>query len=114
MAEVMETVTAITKMVRGGIEAVPIYSIVGQPTLNYIQHPVKQNAAFASHFATTKCVGNHGFLPLVITETKMCIAYQNQKLDCERIKNTELLNPKIEEDTKGSELLRFQEEHRVN
>ena len=58
--------------------------------------------------------GQARFLLLVLTKTKVRLADGNQNFDCERIKNTELLNPKIEEDTKGSELLRFQEEHRVN
>ena len=34
MAEITATVTAITKMVRGSREEVPLNAIVGQPTLN--------------------------------------------------------------------------------
>ena len=38
MAEITTTVTAITKMVRVKMEAVPIDAIFGQPTLHYVQY----------------------------------------------------------------------------
>ena len=96
------------------MEAVLLNAIVGHPTLNFVWHLVEDLTAFTSHFATTKWRGKHNLLLLVPVKTKIRFAAGNQNLDCKRIKNTELLNPKIEEDTKGSELLRFQEEHRVN
>ena len=57
--------------------------------------------------------GKHGFLPLVLTNTKMRLAAGNHNLDCERIEKPELLNPKLEDYTKGSELLQFKEDHKV-
>ena len=63
--------------------------------------------SFASHFANTKWEVKHGFLLLVLTKTKVRLADGNQNFDCERIKNTELLNPKIEDDTKGRNILQF-------
>ena len=80
MAAITATVTTITKMVRGRMEAVPLHAIVGQPTLNSMQHLVNQLAELASHFATTEWVGKHGFLQLVLTKTKMCLAAMIQDL----------------------------------
>ena len=81
MAAIMTTVTAITKMVRGRMEAFPLDAIVGQPTLHSVQHLVNQIETFASHFATTKWNGKHGFLPLVLRETEMRPAAGNNNLD---------------------------------
>ena len=50
MAEITETVTAITEMVRERMEAVPLDAIVRQRTLNSVRHFVDQIAAFTSHF----------------------------------------------------------------
>ena len=58
--------------------------------------------------------GKHGFLLPVLTETKIRLATRNQDLDCGRIKNPELLNPKIEDNTKRRKLLQFQEDHKFN
>ena len=96
------------------MEASPLDAVLGQPTLNSIRNLVDQLAAFASHFAATGWEGKHGFLPLVLTETKTFLADWNQDLDCGRIKNPELLNPKIWYDTKGWQLLQLQEDHKVN
>ena len=57
--------------------------------------------------------GNHGFLPLVLNKTKMRFAAGNQHLNCGQIKKPGFLNLKIEDDTKGRELLQFQEDHKV-
>ena len=54
MAEITTTVAAITYMVRGRMEAVPIDAVAGQPTLQSARHLAEQLATFASHFATTK------------------------------------------------------------
>ena len=95
MVDITETVTTINKMVRGRMEAVPINEIVGQPTINSVRHLVKQLADFSIHFATTIWGGKQGFLPLVLTETKMSLSDIKQNLDCKRIEKSELLNPKI-------------------
>ena len=58
MAAIVAKVTAITKMVRGGVESVPFDATVGQPNLNFVRHLVNQLAAFAIHFATTKWGGS--------------------------------------------------------
>ena len=111
---ITSTVTAITEMVRGRMEAVPLNAIVGQSTLNSVRHLVGQIAAFTRHFDTTEWGGNHGPLPLVPTKTKMCLAAGIQDLEYGHIKSTELLNPKIEDDTKGCDILQLQEDHKVN
>ena len=54
MEAITETVTAITKMIRGGAKAVSIDTIVGHPILNSVRHLIKQLTAFVNHFTTTK------------------------------------------------------------
>ena len=54
MAAITETVTTITKMVRGNMEAILINAIMGQPTLNSVRNLAEQIASFASHLATTE------------------------------------------------------------
>ena len=101
MAAITTTVTAITKMVRGRMEAVPFDAIFGQPTLHSVRHLAEQLTTFASHFATTKWGGKHRFLPLVISKAKMRPTAGNRKLDCGRLNKPELLKPIIEDSTQG-------------
>ena len=82
MASITKNVTAITNMVRGRMEAVPLDAIFGQPNLHSVQHLVEQLATFESHFATTKWGGKHGFLPLILGEAKMRPAAGNSNPDC--------------------------------
>ena len=97
MTEITAAVTAITKMVNGIMEAVPLDAIMGQPNLNSVRHLINQLADFAIHLDTTKWGGKHGLLPLVLTKTKMRLTAGNQDLDCGRIKRPEILKPKIED-----------------
>ena len=92
MVSITATVTAITEMVRGRMEEVPLDAIVGQPTLNPVRYLVNQLMAFTIHLATTEWSGKHGFLPLLLTDTKMRLAAGIQDLECRRIKWHELLN----------------------
>ena len=114
MAEITKTVTAITVMARGQTEAASLDVIVGQHTLHYVQQFVEQLATFAIHFATTKWGGKHGFLPLVLSKSKMIPATMNNNLDYERLKKPELLNQKIEDSTQGRELLQLQADYKGN
>ena len=95
MAATTTTVTATTNMVIGSMEDVPLDAIFGQPTLHSLQHLVEQHATFASHFATTKWGGKHGFLPLILSKANMRPAARNNNLDCERLKKLDLTNPRI-------------------
>ena len=95
------------------MEAVPLFTIVKQPTLHYVRHLVKHLATFASHFATTKWGGKHWFLPLVHGKEKMRPAAGNSNLYCERLKKPELLNPIIKDSTQGLDLLQFQANQKV-
>ena len=113
MAAITAPVTAITEMFRWRVEAVPINAMVVHPTLNSVWNLVDQLVAFPVHFATTKWGGKHGFFPLVLTEIKMRLAAGIQDLEYGCIKQPELLNPKIEDDTKGREVLQIQEDHKV-
>ena len=114
MAAITTTVTAITEMVRGRTESILLNTTVGQPTLNSVQHLVEQLANFASHFATTKYCGKHGFLLLVLSEAKMQLATGDNNLDCERLNKTELLKPRIADSNKGRQLLQLQEDQKVD
>ena len=62
-----------------------------------------------SHFATTKWGDKHGFLQLLISNAKLCLAAGDKNLEYDRITKPELLNPNIEDDTKGQEILQLQE-----
>ena len=101
MVDITTTVNVITEMARGRMEAIPIKKIVGQPSLDSVRHLVDQLATFASHFATTKWVGKHEFLPLVLSKAKMRLAAGDNSLDCKWVDNTDILNPRIKEATKG-------------
>ena len=114
MAVITAPVTAITKMVRGRMEAALLDAIVGQTNLNSVRHLVGQIATSASHLATTKWGGKNGFLLLVLTETKICLAAGIQDIKYGRIKRPKLLNLKIEYDTKGRGILQIQEDHKVH
>ena len=50
----------------------------------------------------------------MITDTKMRLAARIQDLKCGHIKRPKLLNPKIEENIKGSDLLQIQEDDKVH
>ena len=65
------TVTSITKMTRGRMEAFPLDSIVRKPTLKSVKHLAEQLTTFSIYFTTTKWGMKHGFLPLVLSEAKM-------------------------------------------
>ena len=82
MASITTTLTAITKMVRGRMAAVPLDAIVGQPTLPAVQTLVEQLSAFASHFHTKAWGGHHGHLALVLDASKMRVVTSNTTLDC--------------------------------
>ena len=95
------------------MESILLDAIVGQPTLNSVRHLSEHLTTFASHFATTKWGVKHGLLPLILRKAKICLAAGDNSLDCERLDKPELLNPKIEDGTKGHELLQLQEDQKV-
>ena len=100
-------------MVRGQMEAALLDAIVWKPNFYPMQHFVEQLVAFASHFATTKWGGKHGFFPLVLGEAKMQPAAKSINIDCKRIKKPDLLNPRIKDSTQGLERLQFQADQKV-
>ena len=114
MVVTVAVISTMIEMLKGMMEAVPLDAILRHPILNSVQHLIDHPAAFAINLATTKWGGKHGFLQLVLIETKMCLAARNQDLEHGHIKRPELLNPKIVYDTKGRDLLQFQEYHKVN
>ena len=70
MSSHTSTDTAITEIVRSRMAAVPLNTIVGQPTLPAVRKLVEQLSAFAAHFHTTEWVGRHGHLALVLNQKK--------------------------------------------
>ena len=109
----MANVTAINKMLIGRVEAVPIDATVGQPTLNSVWHIVEHLTTFTIHFATTKWGGKRGFLPIVLSEPRICLAARDNNLNLERLAKPEILNPKTKDKTKGFKLLHLQEDQKV-
>ena len=83
------------------MESVLLDNIVGQPALHSVQHLVEKLTTFASHFATTKWGGKHGFLLIVLSNAKIRPASGNSNLDFEWLKKTDLLNPIIKDTTQG-------------
>ena len=112
MASLTTTVTAITDIVRGRITAVPLDPIIGQPTLPAVRKIVEQLATFTSHFSTSAWGGKHGHLALVLDEKKMRAITNDGALDCSRLKKPGLVHPSIDGNTKGRDLLEFQEKHK--
>ena len=96
------------------MEAVPLNAVVEHPTLNSVRNLANQLATFMSHFTTTKWEGKHSFLPLLLTKTKIRLDAGNQDLNHGSIKRPKLLKLEIKDDTKGREILHFQENHKVN
>ena len=86
MAVTTTTVVAITYMVKGRMEAVPIDAVAGQPILHSVRHLAEQLATFASHFATTKWGGNHWFLTIVLSKANMILSTGKDNLYCKRLK----------------------------
>ena len=87
--------------------------MLGKSPSIQVQHLVEQLATFTSHFATTKWGGKHGFLPPVLSEAKMRPAAENNTLDFERLKKSELINPRTEDRTQVIEILQLQAYHKV-
>ena len=113
MTAIMATMTAITETVRGHMEAVPLNVIIGQPTINYVQHLIELLATFESLFTTTKWGGKNGFLLLVLRNYKLQLPDEDNNLNCKRFVKPDLLNPSIEDDTKGRKRLQLQVDEEV-
>ena len=113
MAAITSNVTVITEMMRGWMEAVPLESIVEQLTLNSVRNLAKQSLSIMSHFATTKWGGSQGFLPLVLSKAKISLIARDNTLDCKRLANPKLLNPKIRDNINGYKILHIQADQKV-
>ena len=113
MAEIATTMSAITKMVRGRMEAVPLNTNMGKSTLNSMRHLVEQLVTFASHSATTKWGGKHRLLLLILSGEKIRLTIGYKNLDYERLNNPKLLDPRIADSFKGRKLLQLQEYQKV-
>ena len=113
MSDLTSTMTAITEMVRGRLEAVPFDPLIGQPTRHSVRHLIDQLAGFTSHFSSPHWGGRHGYLTLVISDAEMRPVMGDAALDCERLPLPERINAQITDATVGRALLQLQEEHKV-
>ena len=71
MASITATVIAITKTIRGRTEAVPLNAILGYPTLKSVDTFLDSLRPSQAILQPPNEGGKHGFLLLVLTETKM-------------------------------------------
>ena len=75
--------------------------------------PRRSDCNLCEPFSATKWGDKHSFLPLVLPEAKTRLASRDKNLNCKRLAKPELLNPKIEDDTKGHRLLQLKEDQKV-
>ena len=108
MSTLTSTVTAITEMVRGKLEAVPFDPLIGQPTRHSVCHLIDQLAGFTSHFSSSHWGGHHGYLSLVLSNAEMRLVMGDAALDCARLPLPARINAQITDATVGRALLQLQ------
>ena len=107
MSALTSTVTAITKMVRGRLDAVPFDPLIGQPTRHSVRHLIDQLAGFTSHFSSSHWGGRHGYLTFVLSEAEMRLVTGDADLDCARLPLPARTNAQITDATVGRALLQL-------
>ena len=104
---------AITKMVRKKIGDEDFDQMISQPTSATIQLLITQIAEVESSFTTCQWKQKHGCLALVLDRTKMCFTIGINDLNCSPLAQSDAINPVIDNDMKGRELLALQEEQKT-
>ena len=85
--------------------------MVNDVKLHSIQKLREKLADFASFSPSIAWGGgDHGYLPLVLSQDKMRVVANNNHLDCSCIDDPKLANPAITIDTKGIYILKIQDE----
>ena len=100
-----ETVVAVTKMMRAKFEADPIDRLIGQPNLGSVFQMVDQLAAIVSSFPTTQWGGNHGYLPLILCQTKMHLLAKDNNLTCTKNTIPDKTSSKITKNSTPKEIM---------
>ena len=113
MSALTSTVTAITEMVRGKLEATPFDPIIGQSTRHSVRYLIDQLAGFTSHLSSSHWGGCHDYLTLVLSDSEMRLVTGDAALDCARLPLPARINAQITDATVGRALLQIQEEHKV-
>ena len=113
MSALTSTMTAITEIVRGQLNAVPFGPLIGQPNRHYVRHIIDQLTGFTSHFSSSHWWGRHGYLTFVLSEAEMRLVTGDATLDYARLPLTARINVKITDATVCRALLQLQEEHKV-
>ena len=113
MSAITSTVTAITEMVQGQLEAVPFDPLIGQPTRHSVRQLIDELAGFTSHFSSSHWGGRHGYLSLVLFDAEMRLVTGDAALDCSRLPLPAHINTRITDATVGHALLQLKEEHKV-
>ena len=103
----------ITKIVRAKFGYKDSGQMIVQPTSTSIQLRITQLAEVASSFSTRQWKGNYGYIALVLNETEMHFMSGINDLDCWPIAHPVTINPAIDDEKKGRELLKLQEEQKT-
>ena len=82
----------ITKQVQAKRDATT-FTMVNDVNFHTVQQLREELTYFASFFPSTAWGGDHGYLPLVLSQDKMRVVANNNHLDCSRIDQPELINP---------------------
>ena len=107
MSAITSTVTDITEMVQGRLEAVPFDALIGEPTRHSVRHLIDQLASFTSHFSSSHWGGCHGYLSLVLSNAQMRLVMGDAALDCSRLPLPSRINTRITDATVGRALLQL-------
>ena len=83
---------SITEQVRAK-RYVMTFTMVNDVNFHTVQQLREELTYFASFFPSTAWGGDHGYLPLVLSQDKMRVVANNNHLDCSRIDQPELINP---------------------
>ena len=108
---VTKTEISISTQVRAKRDALAFTQFTAPPNFHNTKLLREELAIFLSTFPCNQWRGEHGFLPMGLSEEKMQLLTANNALDCTAIAKTDLVNPEIVDKT-GHDLLTLQEEQR--
>ena len=101
---------AITEMVRAKFGDKDFDQVIGQPKSASIQLLITQLAEVASSFQWR---GNHGCLALILNDAEARATTGITDRDCSPLAQLDAINPVIDDNTTGREILKLQEEQKT-
>ena len=104
---------AIAEMVRAKFGDTHFDKTVGQPTPAIIQLITTQISEVASSFFTRQWKGHHGYIAFVLDKPETRLLTGISDLACGPIPEPDAINPAIQDDTKGHNLLKLQEDQKT-